>query len=219
MSGPRAIRLLLAVDHQVVREGMRMMLGESSRGSGGKIEIVGEAATGDAALAEAARLRPDVVLMDLQMPGLDGIEATRRIRSAGTAGGVLILTTFADDDRIRESIQAGAIGYILKDVLKDDLVLAIRAAARGMPTLDPRAQLLLMRQVTEPAPQSPFGVLTPRELDVLRLVAGGKSNKLIAATLFLSVGTVKGYVSAILPKLGVADRTQAALFAAKHGLE
>jgi DNA-binding NarL/FixJ family response regulator len=219
MSVQRSIRVLLADDHQVVREGMRMMLGESSRGSGGKIEIVGEAATGDAAVAEAARLRPDVVLMDLQMPGLDGIEATRRIRSAGSAGGVLILTTFADDVRIRESIQAGAIGYILKDVLKDDLVLAIRAAARGTPTLDPRAQLLLMRQVTEPAPVSPFDVLTPRELDVLRLVAGGKSNKVIAATLFLSVGTVKGYVSAILPKLGVADRTQAALFAAKHGLE
>lgn len=157
--------------------------------------------------------------MDLQMPGLDGIEATRRICSAGTAGGVLILTTVADDDRIRESIQAGAIGYILKDVLKDDLVLAICAAARGTPTLDPRAQLLLMRQVTEPAPQSPFDVLTPRELDVLRLVAGGKSNNVIAATFFLSVGTVKGYVSAILPKLGVADRTQAALFAAQHGLE
>ena len=218
MSAP-PIRVLLADDHQVVREGMRMILGESASTSGAAIEIVGEASTGDDAVREAARLRPDVVLMDLQMPGVDGIEATRRIRAAGTAAGVLILTTFDDDVRIREAIQAGAIGYLLKDVLKEELVRAIRAAARGVPTLDPRAQQLLMRQVAEPAAASPFDGLTPRELDVLKQIAAGRSNKEIAATLFLSVGTVKGYVSALLPKLGVTDRTQAALFAAKHGLE
>lgn len=183
------------------------------------VEIAGDAATGDEALRLAERLRPDVVLMDLQMPGMDGIETTRRLKAAGSTSAVLILTTFGDDERVRQAIQAGAIGYLLKDVLKDDLVRAIHAAARGTPTLDPRAQRLLMRHVADPSPPSPFDALTPREREVLELVARGASNKQIAAQLSLSVGTVKGYVSAILPKLGVSDRTQAALFAVKHGLE
>ena len=183
------------------------------------IEVVGEAAAGDEAVRLAAALRPDVVLMDLLLPGIDGIEATRRLREAGVPSRVLILTSFADDERVREAIRAGAIGYLLKDVLRTELVQAVLAAAQGTPTLHPRAQQHLIRQVAEPPAPSPFAELTPRELDVLRLIAAGASNKQIAATLSLSLGTVKGYVSAILPKLGVGDRTQAALFAVKHGLD
>ena len=214
MSASPAVRVLIADDHQVVREGLRMILAEQQ-----ELDVVGDAPSGEDALRLAARLRPDVVLMDLQMPGMNGIEATRRLCAERPGVAVLILTTFGDDEQVREAIQAGAIGYLLKDVLKDELVRAIRAAARGTPTLDPRAQRLLMRQVSEPPPSSPFDALTPRERDVLRLVARGASNKQIAAQLFLSIGTVKGYVSAILPKLGVDDRTGAALFAVKHGLE
>jgi NarL family two-component system response regulator LiaR len=171
------VRVLIADDHQVVREGLRMILGEERE----TIEIVGEAADGHEAVREAERLKPDVVLMDLLMPG--------------------------------------AAGYLLKDVLRAQLVQAIHAAALGVPTLDPRAQQHLMRQVASPPAASPFAGLTPRELDVLRLVARGMGNKQIAAQLHLSVGTVKGYVSAILPKINAGDRTQAALFAVKHGLE
>jgi DNA-binding NarL/FixJ family response regulator len=218
----RPITVLLADDHQVVREGMRMILAEAGRataGDGRPIEVVCEAANGAEAVSEAARCRPDVVLMDLQMPGMDGVQATRRIVDARTAGAILVLTTFEDDVHVRAAVQAGAIGYLLKDVLKEDLVRAIRDAARGTPTLDARAQRTLMRSLNAPAQPSPFDALTPRELDVLRLIARGESNKRIAAELNLSLGTVKGYVSAVLEKLGVADRTGAALFATKHGLE
>ena len=221
MSAAKPITVLLVDDHQVVREGMRMILGEAGRATAEgarEIEVTCEAADGEAAVREAARCRPDVVLMDLQMPGVDGVEATRRIVDARSAGAVLVLTTFEDDVHVRAAVQAGAIGYLLKDVLKDDLVRAIRAAARGVPTLDARAQHTIMRQLAEPAESSPFDRLTPRERDVLRLIARGASNKQIAAELFLSLGTVKGYVSAILPKLGVADRTGAALYASRHGL-
>ncbi|MBV9879198.1 MAG: response regulator transcription factor [Gemmatirosa sp.] len=219
-TGTRTVRVLLADDHQVVRAGLRMILTDAPPApNGATLDVVGEASTGEEAVAQAARLRPDVVLMDLLMPGIDGIEALRRMRAAGTARTIVILTTLDDDARVREAVQAGALGYLLKDMLAEDLVRAVHAAAAGTPTLDPRAQHYLMRHLTEPAPASPFDGLTPRERDVLRLVAQGRSNKEIAATLFLSLGTVKGYVSAILPKLGVGDRTQAALFATKHGLE
>jgi DNA-binding NarL/FixJ family response regulator len=209
------IRVLIADDHEIVREGLRMIFAEEQ----GDIDVVGEAATGDEAVRLAVALRPDVVLMDLLLPGIDGIEATRRLREAGAPARVLILTSFADDERVREAVRAGAIGYLLKDVLRTELVQAVLAAAQGTPTLHPRAQQHLMRQVAEPPARSPFAELTSRELDVLRLIAAGASNKQIAATLSLSLGTVKGYVSAILPKLGVGDRTQAALFAVKHGLD
>jgi NarL family two-component system response regulator LiaR len=208
------VRVLIADDHQVVREGLRMILGEERE----TIEVVGEAADGVECVRQAERLKPDVVLMDLLMPGIDGVAATQRIRAADGGPRVLILTTYADDDRVRDAIRAGATGYLLKDVLRAQLVQAIHAAALGVPTLDPRAQQHLMRQVAAPPAASPFAGLTPRELDVLRLVARGLGNKQIAAELSLSVGTVKGYVSAILPKINAGDRTQAALFAVKHGL-
>ena len=212
-SGP--VRVLIADDHQVVREGLRMILSEERE----TIEIVGEAADGHEVLRLAERLNPDVVLMDLLMPGLDGIAATERLKAGSGGPRVLILTTYADDERVRDAIRAGATGYLLKDVLRTQLLQAINAAALGVPTLDPRAQQHLMRQVSTPPSASPFAGLTPRELDVLRLVARGLGNKQIAAALNLSVGTVKGYVSAILPKIHAGDRTQAALFAVKHGLE
>ena len=210
----RIVGILIVDDHQVVREGLRAVV-TTGRAN---MQIVGEASNGVEALRLAEQLRPDVVLMDLQMPQMDGVDATRKIRALDRPPAVLMLTTFADEPRIRDAIHAGAIGYLLKDVAKEDLLRAIMAAARGTPTLDPVAQQVLLKQVTQPT-ASPFAPLTSRERDVLLLIARGASNKEIAAQLFLSVGTVKGYVSALLPKLGVQDRTQAALFALKHGLQ
>ena len=209
----RPIRLLIADDHAVVREGLRMFLEEED-----DIDVVGEVSDGEQAVELARTLEPDVVMLDLMMPKLDGLGALRRMKEAGIASRILVLTTFVDDQQVRDAVQAGAIGYLLKDVSKRDLLAAIRAAADGRPTLHPEAQHRLMRQVASPPRASPLDVLTDRERDVLRLIASGKSNKAIAAALFLSVGTVKGYVSAILAKLNVSDRTQAALFAVEHGL-
>ena len=207
------IRLLIVDDHAIVREGLQTLLAEEP-----EVTIVGEAVNGLEAVRQAADLRPDVILMDLVMPELDGIEATRRIRAANTSGRILVLTSFADDKRVPAAITAGAVGYLLKDVLKDDLMSAIRAAAEGKPTLHPEAQRHLMTQVVSPA-ASRLEALTQREQDILRLIARGYSNKEIASALHLTEGTVKGYVSTVLAKLEVADRTQAALYAVKHGLD
>jgi DNA-binding NarL/FixJ family response regulator len=211
----KPVRVLIADDHQVVREGLQMILADSD----GEIVVVGEASDGDDAVRLAASLKPDVVLMDLSMPRVDGLEATRRMRDAGLESRVLILTSFAEGEGVRDAVRAGVTGYLMKDVLKAELLAAIRLAADGVPTLHPRAQQHLMRGIAEPETPSPFGALTPRERDVLALLARGDSNKRIAASLNLSIGTVKGYVSAIFEKLGVEDRTQAALLAAKHGLD
>lgn len=207
------IRILIVDDHEIVREGLQTLLSEEA-----EVEVVGQAHNGLQAVTLARSLQPDVILMDLVMPELGGIEATRRIRQAGLSSQILVLTSFANDQNVREAIEAGAIGYLLKDVLKADLLRAIQMAAQGKPTLHPEVQGYLMRQVNaaSTAPRPPQ--LTDREFDVLRLVARGHSNKEIAAALHLTEGTVKGYVSAILAKLGVADRTQAALYAVKHGL-
>src|SRR5919112_1147680 len=206
------VRVLIADDHQVVRQGLQMILADSD----GEIVVVGEASDGDEAVRLATAVRPDVVLMDLSMPRVDGLEATRRMRDAGIDSRVLILTSFAEGEGVRDAVRAGVTGYLMKDVLKAELLTAIRLAADGVPTLHPRAQQHLMRGIAEPETPSPFGALTPRERDVLALLARGDSNKRIAAALNLSIGTVKGYVSAIFEKLGVEDRTQAALLAAKH---
>jgi len=189
-----------------------MILAESD----GEIVVVGEASDGEEAVRLATAVKPDVVLMDLSMPRVDGLEATRRLREAGIESHVLILTSFADGEGVRDAVRAGVTGYLMKDVLKAELLAAIRLAADGVPTLHPRAQQHLMRGIAEPETPSPFTALTPRERDVLALLARGESNKRIAAALNLSIGTVKGYVSAIFEKLGVEDRTQAALLAAKH---
>jgi len=210
MLAPTPVRVLIADDHSIVREGLRTLLSEEA-----EIEVVGEAANGAEAVKLVATRHPHVVLMDLVMPEVDGIEAIRRIRARKYACEILVLTSFGDDQHVRDAIQAGATGYLLKDVLKADLLRAIHAAARGEPTLHPEAQRVLIRQTTAP---SPFKDLTERELDVLRLIAQGRSNREIALTLHLTEGTVKGYVSTVLDKLQVDDRTQAALFAVRHKL-
>jgi DNA-binding NarL/FixJ family response regulator len=205
--------VLIADDHEIVREGLAMILADER-----EIQVVGEAAGGGQAVALAEQLRPDVVLMDLVMPDMDGIQATRLIRAANCATQVVVLTSFADGHQVRDAIQAGAIGYLLKDVLKPDLLYAVRAAARGTPTLHAEAQRRLMEHVSAPVHHSPLDGLTPRERDVLCQIGRGRSNKEIASALHLTEGTVKGYVSAVIGKLGVADRTQAALVAVRHDL-
>lgn len=209
-----SIRVQLVDDHAIVREGLRMLLSEES-----DIEVVGEAGDGAESVKLAAMLQPHVILMDLVMPGMDGIQAMQSIRVVSPSSQVLVLTSFGEDQRVRDAIQAGAIGYLLKDVLRADLLQAIRAAAQGQPTLHPEAQRYLMRQVTTPPTRSLVDDLTPRERDVLQLIVHGQSNKEIADSLRVTEGTVKGHVSAILSKLGVADRTKAALYAVKHGFE
>ena len=208
----KPIRVLIVDDHVIVREGLQILLSEEPG-----MDVVGMAGESDSALALARKHKPDVVLMDLVMPGLDGIETTRQILSAVPSTHVLVLTTFADDQRVRDAIQAGAIGYLLKDVLKMDLLNAIRSAAAGKPTLHPEAQQLLMKQVSG-KDAAPHDSLTAREFNILKLIAEGKSNKEIALALHLTEGTIKGYVSTIFDKLNVEDRTQAALYAVKHGL-
>lgn len=212
MSTP--VKVMIVDDHAIVREGLTMLLNEEA-----EVEVVGEARDGVDALTMVAHLQPDVVLMDLVMPEMDGIAATKEIRQKYPDCQVLVLTSFAEDQRVPDAIQAGAVGYLLKDVLKADLLRAIHAAARGEPTLHPEAQRQLMQQVVAPASPNLLDSLTDREMDVLRLIAQGNSNKEIAAALHLTEGTVKGYVSTILSKLQVADRTQAALYAVKHGVE
>jgi DNA-binding NarL/FixJ family response regulator len=206
------IRVLIVDDHEIVREGLQILLDEEA-----DFEVIGMASDGATALALAEKNKPDVVLMDLVMPGMDGIEVTRRLLNGELASHVLVLTTFADDQRVWDAIQAGAIGYLLKDVLKPDLLRALRDAAVGRPFLHPEAQQHLMNQVTMLNTLAHTN-LTERETGILLLIAEGRSNKEIAATLHLTQGTIKGYVSTIFDKLGVDDRTQAALYAVKHGL-
>ncbi len=207
-----SVRVLIVDDHAIVREGLRTVLADEP-----DIELVGEADRGSEALALVQSLRPDVVLLDLVMPGMDGIEVIRRIRASSPGTRLIVLTSFSDDWRVFEAVRAGATGYLLKDVLKPELTRAIHAAARGEPVLHPEAQRGLVRKVGSPDAR-PLERLTERELDVLRLIARGCSNKEIASILHLSEGTVKGYVSIVLDKLDVEDRTQAALYAVRHGL-
>ena len=211
MSEP--IRVVIVDDHTVVREGLRMILAEADG-----IAVVGEAPDGEAAVRVITSLAPDVVLMDLSMPRMDGLEAARALQSAGSKSRILILTSASDADGVRQAVRAGVTGYLMKDILSTDLVAAIRSAAAGRPTLHPSAQALLMRDVAAPERKSPLDALTPREREVLVLLASGLGNKQIAGRLSISVGTVKGYVSDIFEKLGVGDRTQAALLAVKYGL-
>ena len=208
------VKVMIVDDHAIVREGLIMLLSEEA-----EIEVVGEARNGVEALTHIDQLQPNVVLMDLVMPEMDGIATTTQIRQKHPNCQVLVLTSFAEDQRVPDAIQAGAIGYLLKDVLKADLLRAIHAAARGEPTLHPEAQRQLMQQVITPTSPNLLETLTEREMDVLRLIAQGHSNKEIANVLHLTEGTVKGYVSTVLGKLQVADRTQAALYAVKHGIE
>lgn len=204
------IRILIADDHSVVRQGLRMFLGLDP-----ELEVVGEAADGAEALRLARQLRPDVVLMDLLMPVMDGIAATAAIRHELPDTEVLALTSVLEDASVVGAVRAGAIGYLLKDTQADALCQAIKSAAAGQVQLTPKAAARLMQAVS--APESPVD-LTERETEVLRLLAQGQSNKQIAHSLHISEKTVKTHVSNILSKLGVQSRTQATLCAIRIGL-
>lgn len=204
------IRILLADDHGVVRQGLKMYLGLDP-----ELEVVGEAENGAEAVEMARRLRPDVVLMDLLMPVMDGIAATEAIRREMPDVEVLAVTSVLEDAAVINAVRAGAIGYLLKDTQADELCRAIKAAAAGQVQLAPQAAARLLREVR--APEQPEA-LTERETDVLRLVAQGMANKEIASSLSIGEKTVKTHVSHVLQKLGVQSRTQAALYAARIGL-
>ena len=208
-----AIRVLIADDHPVVRGGLRAFL-DTIDG----IDVVGEAGDGEEATELAAELVPDVVLMDLAMPGVDGIDATARIAAVQPRVKVIALTSFATDDKVFPAIRAGAAGYLLKEAQPAEVAEAIRKVHRGEPILHPSIAERLMREVAAATPQAHRTDLTARELEVLRLIARGMSNREIARELTVSEKTVKAHVSNVLSKLGVSDRTQAALYAVEHGL-
>jgi DNA-binding NarL/FixJ family response regulator len=219
MSERAPVRVLVADDQRVVREGLVTILGLLP-----EIEVVGAAADGDGAVALAVELAPDVVLMDLRMPGCDGVEATRRIRDEAPAVDVLVLTTYADDRSLLAALRAGARGYLTKDAGADHVHEAIRAVARGEPAIDPAVQHHLIDAVATgpaetpaPPPQLPDG-LTAREAEVLGLVAEGLSNNEIAARLVVSEATVKSHINHLFTKTGVRHRAQAVIYAFKHGL-
>jgi DNA-binding NarL/FixJ family response regulator len=213
------IRVLLVDDQPLFREGVHTLLSLQP-----DLEVVGEAGNGEEALRLAARLRPDVILMDLQMPVLDGVEATRRLRLTQPDCRVIALTTFDDDEYVFEGLRAGAIGYLLKDTPSVKLLEAIRAAARGESFLQPSIAAKVVAEFSRLADQAPTRPqplaepLSEREHDILRLVVTGASNKEIGAVLVITEGTVKNHLTNILAKLGVRDRTQAALKAKELGL-
>ena len=209
------IRVLIVDDHAVVREGLRAFLELQD-----DLEVVGEAADGDQAVTEAQRLEPDVILMDLVMPRLDGVGAMRALRGVTPDSRVIVLTSFLDDDRVLPAIQAGAAGYLLKNAEPAEIARAIRAAHAGEAIIDPTAAAQLVHAIADrplPALTEPDR-LTRREREVLELIAHGHSNKRIAFALEISEKTVKTHVGHLLAKLGVSDRTQAALLAVREGL-
>jgi DNA-binding NarL/FixJ family response regulator len=213
------IRILLVDDQRLMREGLRILLELEL-----DLEIAGEAGDGQAALDAYAELRPDVVLMDVRMPGMDGVEATWRLRERWPEARVIILTTFDDDEYVFEGLRAGALGYLLKDVSGHDLAEAVRTVARGGALIQPSVARKVLAQFARIAPPSrppDSGLTEPlsdREREILKLLAQGLSNGEIAQRLSLAEGTVKNYVTAILQKLGTRDRTQAALRARELGL-
>ena len=216
----KKLRLLLVDDQAMFREGLRLILGQQK-----DFEIVGEAGDGLAALESARRINPDVVLMDLRMPNLGGVEATRRIRAEAPSVKVIVLTTFEEDEEVFAALRAGAAGFLLKDSPSDSLCEAIRLAARGETWLQPSVAAKLVAEFGRLTPrQQPSHTgalleqLSPRELEVLRCLAAGMSNKEIGRKLTLTEGTVKNHMSQVLGKLQVLDRTQAALRARELGL-
>jgi len=204
------IRVLLADDHGIIRDGLgRLIAGLED------VDLVGTASDGAEAVERARALEPDVVLMDLDMPRVDGIEATRRIIAERPGAAVLVLTAFSDRPRILGALEAGACGYLLKDVASDEVAEGIRAAARGESPLDPRAARTVLSARAEP---DPLAGLSEREREVLELLVEGLPNKLIARRLEISEKTVKSHLTRIFRELDVNDRTQAALWAERHGL-
>lgn len=204
------IRVLIADDHGVIRDGLGRLIEALE-----DIDLVGVAADGEEAVRGCRETAPDVVLMDLDMPRLDGIEATRRITAEHPKTAVLVLTSFSDRARILGALEAGACGYLLKDATSTDVADGIRAAARGESPLDPRAARTILNARAEP---DPLEALSPREREVLELLVEGLPNKLIARRLEISEKTVKSHLTHVFREIGVTDRTQAALWAERHGL-
>jgi NarL family two-component system response regulator LiaR len=206
------IRIVIVDDHPVVREGLRLMLAQRP-----DLQVVGEGADGTQAVSLALDLVPDVMLLDLLMPGADGISAVREIKRLTPTTQVIVLTSYAEDDYIFNAIKAGALSYLLKDASAEDLVGAVRAAARGQSVLHPMVAARVLREVGS-RESSPWRDLTPRELEVLTHVARGHSNQAIARELVLSEATVRTHMANILSKLHLADRTQAAIYALQQRL-
>jgi two-component system, NarL family, response regulator LiaR len=211
MTEQETIRVMIVDDHAVVRSGLSAFLMAY-----GDLELVGEAASGQEAVARCTHLAPDVILMDLMMPGMDGAEATRAIREQHPNVQVIALTSFKEEGLVKRALEAGAIGYLLKDIAADQLAAAIRAAHQGRPTLSPEATQVLLHATLAP-PKLGYD-LTPREHEVLTLLVGGKTNREIAQALIVSHSTVKFHVSSILSKLGAASRTEAVALALQHNL-
>ncbi len=205
------LKILIVDDHQVVRRGLQMTIDAEK-----DMRVAAEASNGTQVLALMKKYKPDIVLMDLQMPEMNGVDALKQIRPEYPNLPILILTTFSDDAHVYSALRAGASGFLLKEMSGDDLVAAIRGAAQGRPQLHPDIARRLMAHA--PMPDDPFDSLTERERGILKLLARGKSNKEIASDLVLTEMTVKGYVSDLFAKLGVNDRTQAALMAVRFGL-
>ncbi|MFF5251865.1 response regulator [Streptomyces leeuwenhoekii] len=208
-----AIKVLLVDDHQVVRRGLRTFLEVQD-----DIEVVGEAADGAEGVDRAEALKPDVILMDVKMPGMDGVAALRRLRELGNTARVLVVTSFTEQRTVVPALRAGAAGYVYKDIDPDALAGAIRSVHAGHVLLQPEVADALLSREEGGAGQGRAGALTDREREVLGLIADGRSNREIARALVLSEKTVKTHVSNILMKLDLADRTQAALWAVRHGL-
>jgi DNA-binding NarL/FixJ family response regulator len=225
---PANIRVLVVDDQSLIRVGIQALLSRKP-----DIEVVGQAADGAEALRQVAALDPDVVLMDIRMPGMDGVEATRQLVARGTRAGIIILTTFRDDANVFSALAAGARGYLLKDTDHKELAEAIRVVASGCALIHPEITAQVLREfsrLTTPAIAAPapsarpalsdarLALLTDRELEILRMLGSGRTNQEISERLSLSVGTVKNHISSILGKLDVRDRTQAGLFAQQAGI-
>jgi NarL family two-component system response regulator LiaR len=213
MADKKKIRILIADDHEILLEGLAAILSTQP-----DLAVVGTALDGQQALEIARKLSPDVILMDLVMPQMDGLSAINEIMRINPSAHILVLTSFADDERVFPAIKAGALGYLLKDTPRDQLIKAIRDVSQGTAFLDSRIAIKVMRELNQPASQSIYQQLTGRELETLRQIALGLSNQEIALKLNISENTVAKYVGSILGKLHLANRTQAALYAIQKGL-
>lgn len=210
----KTIQIIIADDHSIVRKGIRALLATEP-----DIQVIGEAADGKEVVAMAQQLHPDVILMDLVMPKMDGIAATAQISAIQPKSRILVLTSFAADDKVFPAIKAGALGYLLKDSSPEDLVRSIRQVAQGEPSLEPSIARKVLLEISHPIKtELTVDPLSERELVVLRLIAQGRSNREIGEELFITEATVRTHVSNILSKLHLASRTQAALYALKEGL-
>jgi len=211
----QGITVVLVDDHAIVRQGLRALLETQA-----EISIVGEASSGEEGVRLCAEHAPDIVLMDLVMPGMNGVEATREIKKVSPRTQVIVLTSYHEDEHIMPSIRAGALSYLLKDIGPNELLEAIRKAANGETTIHPRVAAKMMQALhgSDTREENPFAQLSKREIEVLRLIADGLSNTQIGEALFISEKTVKSHVGNILSKLHLADRTQAAVFAWRSGL-